>query len=255
EGSWVSVVPGRRVADRAARALAEADALAGAIEWPGPAALRSLQDATAGRVVLELSELSEGIDLGLEPWGTAQGNAPELAGRLAERADQGYRVLVTAEARGSLDRAREVLADRGRRTAEGAQKAKLAVPSDQFGVVARYMGGEEPRLHRLGTNDWPRAQARVRRAVREMAGELVRLYSVRMAVTGHAFPPDTPWQRELEDAFPYEETRDQLSAIEEVKRDMEQTKPMDRLICGDVGYGKTEIAIRAAFKAVMDGKH
>src|SRR5437588_12591809 len=116
------------------------------------------------------------------------------------------------------------------------------------------MGGEEPRLHRLGTNDWPRAKARVRRAVRAMAGEVVRLDSVRMAVTGHAFSPDAPWQLELEDAFPYEETRDQLSAIEEVKRDMESEKPMDRLICGDVGYGKTEIAIRAAFKAVMDGR-
>jgi transcription-repair coupling factor (superfamily II helicase) len=137
---------------------------------------------------------------------------------------------------------------------EYAQNDKLYVPTDQVGVVARYMGGEAPRLHRLGSSDWPRAQAKVRRAVREMAGELVRLYSVRMAVTGHAFPPDTPWQRELEDAFPYEETRDQLTAIDEVKRDMQEAKPMDRLICGDVGYGKTEIAIRAAFKAVMDGK-
>src|SRR5439155_8438677 len=122
------------------------------------------------------------------------------------------------------------------------------------GVVAKYVGGEAPRLHRLGTNDWVRAKSRVKRAVRDMAGELVRLYSARMAVPGHAFGPDTPWQRELEDAFPYEETRDQLAAIDEVKRDMEQPKPMDRLICGDVGYGKTEIAVRAAFKAVMDGK-
>src|SRR5439155_846689 len=136
---------------------------------------------------------------------------------------------------------------------EYAQGDRLYVPADQVGVVAKYVGGEAPRLHRLGASDWPRAKARVRRAVREMAGELVRLYSVRMAVTGHSFAPDTPWQRELEDAFPYEETRDQLSAIEEVKRDMEGAKPMDRLICGDVGYGKTEIAIRAAFKTVMDG--
>ncbi len=131
---------------------------------------------------------------------------------------------------------------------------RLYVPADQVGVVAKYMGGEAPRLHRLGTNDWPKTKARVRRAVREMAGELVRLYSVRMAVPGHAFGPDTPWQRELEDAFPFEETRDQATAIDEVKRDMEEPKPMDRLVCGDVGYGKTEIAIRAAFKAVMDGR-
>ncbi|HEX2069611.1 MAG TPA: transcription-repair coupling factor, partial [Actinomycetota bacterium] len=137
---------------------------------------------------------------------------------------------------------------------EYAAGDKLYVPSDQVGVIAKYVGGEAPRLHRLGTNDWPRAKARVRRAVRDMAGELVRLYSVRMGAPGHAFGPDTPWQAELEDAFPFEETRDQLTTIDEVKRDMEKPKPMDRLVCGDVGYGKTEIAIRAAFKAVMEGK-
>src|SRR4029450_12123098 len=109
-------------------------------------------------------------------------------------------------------------------------------------------------LHRLGSSDWDRTTARVKRAVRDMAGELVRLYSVRMSVPGHAFGADAPWQREMEDAFPFEETRDQLAAVDEVKRDMEAPKPMDRLICGDVGYGKTEIAVRAAFKAVMDGK-
>jgi len=137
---------------------------------------------------------------------------------------------------------------------EYAQGDKLYVPSDQVGVVAKYTGGEAPRLHRLGTNDWVRAKSRVRRAVRDMAGELVRLYSARMSAPGYAFGPDTPWQLELEDAFPHDETRDQLGAIEEVKRDMEARKPMDRLICGDVGYGKTEIAVRAAFKAVMEGK-
>ena len=103
-------------------------------------------------------------------------------------------------------------------------------------------------------SDWARATARVKRAVRDMAGELVRLYAARMAVPGHAFAADTPWQRELEDAFPHEETPDQISAIDEVKGDMERPVPMDRLICGDVGFGKTEIAVRAAFKAVMDGK-
>jgi transcription-repair coupling factor (superfamily II helicase) len=137
---------------------------------------------------------------------------------------------------------------------EYAAGDKLYVPSDQVGVVAKYVGGEAPRLHRLGTNDWPKATARVRRAVRDMAGELVRLYSVRLSVPGHAFGPDTPWQAELEDAFPHDETRDQLAAIVEVKQDMEQPRPMDRLICGDVGYGKTEIALRAAFKAVMESR-
>ncbi|MGH2710582.1 MAG: transcription-repair coupling factor, partial [Actinomycetota bacterium] len=131
---------------------------------------------------------------------------------------------------------------------------KLYIPADQLDVVARYSGGEEPRLHRLGSGDWAKAKGRVRRAVRDMAGELVRLYAARMAARGHAFGPDAPWQRELEDAFPHEETRDQLSTIADVKRDMEIEKPMDRLIAGDVGYGKTEIAVRAAFKAVLDGK-
>ena len=135
-----------------------------------------------------------------------------------------------------------------------AEGDRLFVPTDQVGMVAKYVGGESPRLHRLGSSDWARAKSRVKRAVKDMAGELVRLYSVRMSVAGHAFAPDTPWQRELEDAFPYDETRDQLTTIDEVKRDMERPKPMDRLICGDVGYGKTEIAVRAAFKAVMDGK-
>jgi transcription-repair coupling factor (superfamily II helicase) len=135
-----------------------------------------------------------------------------------------------------------------------AEGDKLYVPSDQLGVVAKYVGGEAPRLHRLGSSDWVRAKTRVRRAVRDMAGELVRLYSVRLSAPGHAFGSDSPWQSELEEAFPFEETRDQLGAVEEVKRDMETSKPMDRLICGDVGYGKTEIAVRAAFKAVIDGK-
>jgi transcription-repair coupling factor (superfamily II helicase) len=137
---------------------------------------------------------------------------------------------------------------------EYAAGDKLYIPADQLDVVARYSGGEEPRLHRLGSGDWARAKGRVRRAVRDMAGALVRLYAARMAAKGHAFGPDAPWQLELEDAFPHEETRDQLATIADVKRDMEADKPMDRLIAGDVGYGKTEIAVRAAFKAVMDGK-
>ena len=137
---------------------------------------------------------------------------------------------------------------------EYASNDKLYVPSEQVGMVAKYLGGDAPRLHRLGGSDWARATAKVKRAVKDMAGELVRLYSARMAVPGHAFGPDTPWQLELEDAFPYEETRDQVTAIDEVKADMQQPVPMDRLICGDVGFGKTEIAVRAAFKAVMDGK-
>jgi len=344
-GGWVVVAQARRTMDRAARILAEGEALAEASGWPGLPALRPLEEVLGGRPALHLSELSEGVDLGLSGWGTAAGNAPELGARLTDLAGRGFRVLLTAEAPGSLERAREVVEERGLRTAPGQwphaaataslgggfvfgpgklavateedlfgsrrhtrtapriarRRAdavavelepgdfavhhvhgigrysgivhrtaggserdyllleygagdKLYVPADQVGVVARYAGGDQPRLHRLGSGDWARTKARVRRAVRDMAGELVRLYSVRMSVAGHAFAPDTPWQRELEDGFEYEETRDQLTAIDEVKRDMEQPKPMDRLVCGDVGYGKTEIAIRAAFKAVMDGR-
>jgi transcription-repair coupling factor (superfamily II helicase) len=131
---------------------------------------------------------------------------------------------------------------------------RLYVPTDQLDEVTKYSGGEAPALHRLGGADWAKTKGRARKAVREIAAELIRLYSARMASPGHAFGADTPWQRELEDAFPYVETPDQLAAIEEVKRDMEKLVPMDRLICGDVGYGKTEIAVRAAFKAVQDGK-
>ena len=131
---------------------------------------------------------------------------------------------------------------------------RLYVPTDQLDQVTRYVGGEAPSLHRLGGADWTKTKARARKAVRQIAGELIRLYAARMASKGHAFGPDTVWQRELEDAFPYNETPDQLSAIDEVKGDMENLVPMDRLICGDVGYGKTEIAVRAAFKAVQDGK-
>ena len=131
---------------------------------------------------------------------------------------------------------------------------RLFVPTDQLDQVTRYVGGEAPSLHRLGGADWQKTKGRARKAVKEIAAELIRLYAARTSAPGFAFSPDTPWQRELEDAFPYHETPDQLGAIDEVKEDMEKTVPMDRIICGDVGYGKTEIAVRAAFKAVQDGK-
>ncbi len=131
---------------------------------------------------------------------------------------------------------------------------RLYLPTDQLDEVTRYSGGEAPALHRLGGADWAKAKGRARKAVRDIAAGLIRLYQARMASPGFAFAPDTPWQRELEDAFPYVETPDQMAAVDEVKSDMEKPVPMDRLICGDVGYGKTEIAVRAAFKAVQDGK-
>ncbi len=136
----------------------------------------------------------------------------------------------------------------------GQPADKLYVPTDQLDQVTRYVGGEHPSLDRLGGSDWNKRKGRARKAVRQIAAELIKLYAARQATKGHTFGADTPWQRELEDAFPYVETPDQLASVDEVKQDMEQPIPMDRLICGDVGYGKTEIAVRAAFKAVQDGK-
>ena len=136
----------------------------------------------------------------------------------------------------------------------GQPPDRLYLPTDQLDEVTRYSGGEAPSLHRLGGADWAKTKGRARKAVREIAAQLIRLYSARIASPGFAFGMDTPWQRELEDAFPYIETPDQQAAIDEIKRDMERPLPMDRLICGDVGYGKTELAVRAAFKAVQDGK-
>jgi transcription-repair coupling factor (superfamily II helicase) len=131
---------------------------------------------------------------------------------------------------------------------------KLYVPMDSLDQLSRYVGGQAPSLSRLGGSDWTNTKTKARKAVREIAGELVALYAKRQASAGFAFGPDTPWQAEMEDAFGFTETMDQLTAITEVKSDMEKPVPMDRVICGDVGYGKTEIAVRAAFKAVQDGK-
>ena len=164
------------------------------------------------------------------------GRFVEMTSRTAAGATREYLVLEYAAAK------------------RGHPPDRLYVPTDQLDEVTKYVGGESPALHRLGGADWAKTKGRARKAVREIAAELIRLYSARMASPGYAFGADTPWQRELEDAFPYVETPDQLSAIDEVKLDMQKPVPMDRLICGDVGYGKTEIAVRAAFKAVQDGK-
>ena len=134
------------------------------------------------------------------------------------------------------------------------QTDKLFVPMDSLDQLSRYVGGESPTLSRLGGSDWANTKTKARRAVADIAQELVSLYAKRQASPGFAFNPDTPWQAEMEDAFGFTETVDQLTAITEVKSDMEKPIPMDRVICGDVGYGKTEIAVRAAFKAVQDGK-
>ena len=131
---------------------------------------------------------------------------------------------------------------------------RIFVPVEQIGRVTRYAGGERPQLSKLGGAEWLRAKQRVRKAVADLAEELLGLYAARASAQGHAFNDDTPWQGEMEASFPYEETLDQLRAATEVKADMEQQRPMDRLVVGDVGYGKTEVALRAAFKATQDGK-
>jgi transcription-repair coupling factor (superfamily II helicase) len=131
---------------------------------------------------------------------------------------------------------------------------KLYVPTDQLDALSKYVGGEAPTLSKMGGSDWAQAKGKARKAVRDIAVELVKLYSARMSAKGHAFGPDTPWQRELEEAFPFAETPDQLQTIDEIKADMERPIPMDRLLSGDVGFGKTEVAVRAAFKAIQDGK-
>ncbi|MFF5085131.1 transcription-repair coupling factor [Actinoplanes sp. NPDC000266] len=164
------------------------------------------------------------------------GRYVELVQRTVNGADREYIVLEYAASK------------------RGQPGDRLYVPTDQLDQLSRYVGGESPALHKMGGADWQKSKARARKAVKEIAAQLIQLYAARQASKGHSFGPDTPWQRELEDAFPYQETPDQLAAISEVKHDMELSVPMDRLICGDVGYGKTEIAVRAAFKAVQDGK-
>jgi transcription-repair coupling factor (superfamily II helicase) len=132
--------------------------------------------------------------------------------------------------------------------------AKLFVPVERLDLIQKYTGGSKPPLDRLGGTTWEKAKSKVKKAMRDMAEELLKLYAARKAVPGHAFGTDTHWQEEFEDAFEFELTPDQATAVADIKRDMESSTPMDRLLCGDVGYGKTEVAMRAAFKAVMDGK-
>lgn len=133
---------------------------------------------------------------------------------------------------------------------------KLYVPVEQLDLVQKYIGseGKAPKINKLGGSEWAKAKSKVKKSINEIAGDLIKLYASRTAVKGHKFAKDTIWQKQFEEEFPYEETPDQITSLEDIKKDMESDKPMDRLLCGDVGYGKTEVAIRAAFKAVMDGK-
>ncbi|GAA3019071.1 transcription-repair coupling factor [Microbacterium dextranolyticum] len=161
---------------------------------------------------------------------------------------------VSSGGRNAVKTTREYLVLEYAPSKRGHPGDKLFVPTDQLDLLSRYVGGEAPTLSKMGGSDWAAAKGKARKAVRDIAVELVKLYSARMAAKGYAFGPDTPWQRELEEAFPFAETPDQLQTIDEIKADMERSIPMDRLLSGDVGFGKTEVAVRAAFKAIQDGK-
>ena len=171
-------------------------------------------------------------------------------GRFVEMAKR----QVSSGGRNAVRSEREYLVLEYAPSKRGRPGDKLHVPTDQLDQLSRYVGGENPQLSKMGGSDWAQAKGKARRAVRDIAVELVKLYSARMGATGYAFGPDSPWQRELEEAFPFAETPDQLQTIDEIKRDMERPVPMDRLLSGDVGFGKTEVAVRAAFKAIQDGK-
>ncbi|WP_404433721.1 transcription-repair coupling factor [Microbacterium lacus] len=161
---------------------------------------------------------------------------------------------VSSGGRNPIKTTREYLVIEYAPSKRGYPGDKLFVPTDQLDLLSRYVGGEAPQLSKMGGSDWAAAKGKARKAVRDIAVELVKLYSARMASKGYAFGPDTPWQRELEEAFPFAETPDQLQTVDEIKADMEKPIPMDRLLSGDVGFGKTEVAVRAAFKAIQDGK-
>lgn len=172
-------------------------------------------------------------------------------GRFIELAQ---RMIPSGSGRNATKIPREYLVLEYASSKRGMPADKLYVPTDQLDQLSRYVGGEAPALSKMGGSDWSAAKGKARKAVRDIAVELVKLYSARMSAKGHAFSADSPWQHELEEAFPFVETPDQLTTIDDVKRDMESPVPMDRLVSGDVGFGKTEIAVRASFKAIQDNK-
>jgi len=269
-GTAVLVVAGHGTAQRSLEQLHEADLPAKLVEEllgePEP----GLVTVTCGRltegfttralVLLTEADLTGNRAAGTEPRKLAsrRRNAVELdtlrPGDYVVHSQHGIGRFVEMRERTVGGATREHLVLEYASSKRGQPADRLYVPTDSLDEVSRYVGGEVPTLNKLGGADWAKTKGRARKAVRQIAAQLVQLYAARQSSPGHAFGPDTPWQRELEDAFPYTETPDQLAAIEEVKRDMERPVPMDRVISGDVGFGKTEIAVRAAFKAVQDGK-
>ncbi len=273
-GSTVLVVAGAGTAARAGERLAEAEmgvvvAADGLTDRPR----RDVVTVTCGRLengfVLQDSGLAILTEADLTG---SRGVNPDAAARLPARrrnavdpvslkpgdhvvhAQHGIGKYIDLVQRTAGGATREYLVVEYAPSKRGHPGDRLFVPTDSLDLLSRYVGGEVPTLNKLGGSDWAKTKGRARKAVRQIAAKLVQLYAARASAPGFAFSADTPWQRELEDAFPYTETRDQLAAIDEVKADMEKAVPMDRVISGDVGYGKTEIAVRAAFKAVQDGK-
>ncbi|MCW2686408.1 MAG: transcription-repair coupling factor, partial [Mycobacterium sp.] len=270
-GTAVIVVAGAGTAQRAFERLGEADVparleLEGLPTPPEPGLVTVTRGALLdgfigdqGLVVLTEADLtgSRGEEV-LRKLPSRRRNAVELVslrpGDFVVHSQHGIGRFVEMRRRETNGATREYLVLEYSSTRRGYPPDRLFVPTDSLDEVSRYVGGEVPALNKLGGADWARTKGRARKAVKQIAAQLVQLYAARQSSPGYAFGPDTPWQRELEDAFPYTETPDQLAAIDEVKADMERPVPMDRVISGDVGFGKTEIAVRAAFKAVQDGK-
>jgi len=259
---FVAATPGR--AERTIEVLKEYDVFAVPVE--------RAEDARYAAVLVAVGGLSRGFrlpDAGLQIYAEAdvfeeERRAPERrrsatkaflsdlrdlkVGDFIVHVDHGIGMFVGLKQIGVGDSMQEFLELRY------AAEDKLFVPVERLDLVQKYTGASRPQIDRLGGTSWERAKTKVKKAMRDMAEELLKLYAARRAVPGHAFAPDSHWQQEFEDAFEYDLTIDQTSAITDIKRDMESATPMDRLLCGDVGYGKTEVAMRAAFKAVMDGK-
>jgi transcription-repair coupling factor (superfamily II helicase) len=232
------------------------------------------EDAHAAAVLVAVGTLSRGfrlVEAGLQIYAETdvfdeERRAPEARRNLAHTFLSNLRDLKVGDLVVHVDHGIGEfvgLKQLGLRGTDGAQEFleiryhgedKLFVPVERLDLIQKYSGGSRPALDRLGGTTWEKAKTRVKKAMRDMAEELLKLYAQRRAVPGHAFAPDSHWQEEFDAAFPYELTVDQAAAVSDIKRDMEAATPMDRLLCGDVGYGKTEVAMRAAFKAVMDGK-
>jgi transcription-repair coupling factor (superfamily II helicase) len=271
-GTAVVVVAGPGTAQRAIEQLRDADVPAKLLEQLADAPQPGLVTVTCGcltegfttdggLVLLTEADLTGNRAAGADPRALGskrRRNAVDLVtlqpGDYVVHAQHGIGRFVEMRERTVGGATREYLVLEYASSKRGQPADRLFVPTDALDEVSRYVGGETPTLNKLGGADWAKTKGRARKAVRQIAAQLVQLYAARQAAPGHAFAPDTPWQRELEDAFPFTETPDQLSAIDEVKVDMERPVPMDRVISGDVGFGKTEIAVRAAFKAVQDGK-